>query len=279
MSFIRQWMGALKALFGGPKRASLSAVAEDVPCTLERFQDQFGIQFRDATLLQQSLTHRSFLGGEAENLPASNERLEFLGDAVLELVVIEHLYHAFSDEREGELTQKKSLLVSKAVLADQADALGLGNYVFLSEAERDSGGAERDSILADAYEAVLGAIYLDQGVDAARAFVHRSLLNQVRQILTDGEKQNFKSILQERVQAHIRLHPRYRVISQEGPDHDKRFTVQVIVRGEVLGTGAGPNKKSAEQRAAQEALDSGMLAAWLDNAGLTGLEEQIDPEL
>ncbi len=278
MGFIRQWMGALTALFGGPKRTSLPTTAEDIPCTLQRFQDQFGIQFRDVTLLQQSLTHRSFLGGEAENLPASNERLEFLGDAVLELVVIEHLYQTFTDEREGELTQKKSLLVSKAVLADQADQLGLGNYVFLSEAERESGGAERDSILADAYEAVLGAIYLDQGVDAARVFVHRSLLQHVRGILADGEKQNFKSILQEKVQAHIRLHPRYRVISQEGPDHDKRFTVQVIVRGEVLGTGAGPNKKSAEQRAAQEALDSGRLAVWLDKAGLTASDELPAPE-
>lgn len=230
---------------------------------LERFQVRRRLRFRHPYLLQQALTHRSFLGGEAEHLPASNERLEFLGDAVLELTVIEHLFRMFPDDREGELTQKKSLLVSKPVLADCADGLELGEFLLLSDAERESGGGERDSILADAFEALLGAIYLDQGLEVARDFVRRWLLTDVKSILNDSEKQNFKSLLQEQVQARVRLHPRYRVVSQEGPDHEKRFTIEVVVRGEVLGRGSGHNKKAAEQQAARDAIESGGLAGWL----------------
>jgi ribonuclease-3 len=232
------------------------------------FARHIGIAFHDTSLLQRALTHRSFLGGEgAAAGPDSNERLEFLGDAVLELAVIEHLYHRFPDDREGDLTQKKSLLVSRSVLADRAEALDLGSYVLLSPAERDSGGGERRSILADAFEAVLGAVYCDQGFATARRCVERWLLQEADRILQDTEKQNFKSILQEQIQAEFRVHPRYRVTDEKGPDHDKRFTVEVVVAGQVLGAGAGSNKKEAEQQAARAALTSPNLARWLSEMG------------
>ncbi len=237
----------------------------DVNEVLQAFEARAGLRFNDTGLLQRALTHRSYLGGEEAHGPDSNERLEFLGDAVLELIVIEHLYHRFPFDREGDLTQKKSLLVSRPVLADRAERLRLGRFILLSDAEREAGGGERSSILADGFEAVLGAIYLDQGLEGARRFVGRWLLRHSSRILHDTEKQNFKSLLQERIQAHLRVHPRYRVINEEGPDHEKRFSIEVVVRGQVLGSGAGRNKKEAEQQAARDALGSSELAHWLES--------------
>jgi len=231
------------------------------------FQNHTGITFRDTDLLRRALTHRSYLGGEEAHGADSNERLEFLGDAVLELSVIEHLYQTYPEAREGEMTQKKSLLVSRSVLAERAERLGLGDFVLLSAAEREAGGGERRSILADAFEAVLGAVYLDGGLPAARSFVRHWLLRDSDRILGDTQMQNFKSILQERVQARLRLHPRYRVVSEEGPDHEKCFTVEVLVRSHVLGRGTGSNKKEAEQQAAQDALRTGELTRWLREEG------------
>jgi ribonuclease-3 len=258
------WLIALKRLFGGPRqRGEAPAPDASVQPVLHSFQAHAGLRFRDLGLLRRALTHRSYLGGEEAHGPESNERLEFLGDAVLELIVIEYLYQRFPLDREGELTQKKSLLVSRAVLADRAERLELGRFILLSDAERGAGGSERHSILADSFEAVLGAIYLDQGLEEARRFVERRLLRQADRILRDTEKQNFKSILQELIQARLRVHPRYRVFSEEGPDHEKLFTVEVVVRGKVLGRGTGRNKKESEQLAAREALDSGEVSRWL----------------
>ncbi len=254
----------LARLLGGRRPLPPFATSDDVAEVLRASQRHLGVRFQNEALLRRALTHRSFLGGEVENLPESNERLEFLGDAVLELVVIEHLFRRYPQDREGELTQKKSLLVSKSVLADRAEAMGLGRYLLLSPAERDSGGAERRSILADAFEALLGAVYLDQGIVAARGMVIHWLLRESDRILRDTEKQNFKSLLQERVQASQRVHPRYRVRREEGPDHQKSFTVEVVVRGRVLGVGRGANKKEAEQHAARQALESEELAKMID---------------
>ncbi|MBD3237292.1 MAG: ribonuclease III [Candidatus Eisenbacteria bacterium] len=247
-----------------------ATLAPDTDQIVQAFQDQIGISFGDPVLLRRALTHRSFLGGEQAAGPDSNERLEFLGDAVLELAVIEYLYHRFPDDREGELTQKKSLLVSRTVLADRAERCELGDFVLLSAAERDAGGGERRSILADAFEAVLGAIYCDQGFEVARRFVERWLLQDADRVLEDTEKRNFKSLLQEQIQAEFRAHPRYRVVSERGPDHDKRFTVEVVVGGRMLGAGVGSNKKEAEQQAARAALDSAELQIWLREMGNSG---------
>jgi ribonuclease-3 len=179
--------------------------------------------------------------------------MEFLGDAVLELIVIEHLYAHYPSEREGHLTKKKGLLVSRKVLADSAKWMQLGRFVFLSDAERGAGGETRTSILADAFEAVIGAIYLDQGLGAARRFIRKTLLTHTDDILKDLGA-NWKSQLQELVQAHYRTHPRYRVVTEIGPDHRKLFTVEVSVRGELLGRGQGYNKKDAQQSSARDAL-------------------------
>jgi ribonuclease-3 len=237
------------------RRSSAGDKPEDVQRAIVGFERKTGIDFKEPDILEQALTHRSFLGSDGGDPGRSNERLEFLGDSVLELIVIEHLYAAFPRDREGELTKKKSLLVSKGVLADRAEQLGLGDFVLLSESERDSGGGERASILADAFEAVVGAIYLDQGIDAARRFVRDQLLSTAKEILEDRAHLNFKSHLQEYVQAKHKTHPRYHVVTEVGPDHMKLFTVEVSVRGRLLGKGQGRNKKEAEQDAAADALN------------------------
>jgi ribonuclease-3 len=148
----------------------------------------------------------------------------------------------------------KSLLVSRSVLARRARAINLGGFVLLSEAEEEAGGRRRTSILADTYEAVLGAIYLDRGFESARVFVERNLLANAEHILADREHTNYKNILQELVQAEFKTHPRYRTSSEEGPDHEKMFTVEVNVHGKTFGEGRGTNKKQAEQEAARAAL-------------------------
>ncbi len=226
----------------------------DVTAIQRPCERDLGVKFRDAMLLRKALTHRSALVGNGDNAYESNERLEFLGDSVLELVVNEHLFKRYPGKREGDLTKMKSLLVSRGVLARQAKRMSLGNYIFLSQAEQDSGGRKRASILADAYEAVLGAVYLDQGFEAARGFVHQHLLRQSTDILADDAHKNYKNMLQELVQAEYKTYPRYRTSSEDGPDHNKLFTVEVTVHGKRYGAGKGANKKQAEQEAARAAL-------------------------
>jgi ribonuclease III len=222
---------------------------------LSEFQEHVGFHFRDPSLLQQALTHRSWLGASGSDLSTSNERMEFLGDSVLELVVNEHLYARYPDLQEGELTKMKSLLVSRNILSYQAREMGLGRFLFLSEAEQDSGGRDRPSILADAFEAVVGAIYLDGGMESARGFLRQRLLTSAQGILGDRKFTNYKSLLQEFVQSEYKTYPRYRISAQSGPDHKKLFTVDVSVKGRKLGEGKGPNKKRAEQSAARDALE------------------------
>jgi ribonuclease-3 len=182
--------------------------------------------------------------------------MEFLGDSVLELVVNDYLYRKFPQSREGDLTKRRSLLVSRAVLSERARAAGLGRALLLSEAEDGAGGRARDSILSDCFEAVIGAVYLDQGLEGARRFIRSALLDRADHILADEANINFKSVLQELVQSRGRVQPRYRVRAEEGPDHEKTFVVEVMVRGDTLGSGTGRNKKEAEQQAAQAALRS-----------------------
>ena len=186
----------------------------------------------------------------------SNERLEFLGDSVLGLVTSEYLYRQFPDEHEGQLTKTKSLLVSKAILSRKALSMGIGRFVLMSHSEVESGGRQRLSILADAFESVVAAIYLDQGFEASREFIEYWLLRGSREIVADKRHRNYKSHLQEYVQSTFRTHPVYRIRSQVGPDHSKLFLVEVMVGRRVLGEGRGTNKKEAEQAAARDALES-----------------------
>lgn len=222
---------------------------------LEDFERRAKIRFRDLRILDEALTHRSFSSRDAKGGARSNQRLEFLGDSVLGLVVSDDLYRGKPSWREGDLTKRKSILVSKNVLADAARALGVGQYLRLSDEEVESGGDERDSALADALEALIGALYVDQGLQGAADFLRRQLLGPLRSVDVTDEHPNFKSELQERVQAKYRIHPRYRVTKTVGPDHQKVFTVEVSVARQVMGLGSGLSKKEAEQMAAQEALE------------------------
>ena len=220
----------------------------------EELQSKLGYTFSNTALLEQALKHRSYVYVNREGGNASNERLEFLGDAVLDLVVTEHLYNRFKNKREGELTQIKSLLVSKVILAEKGRNIRLGEYLYLSKEEIASGGRQRASIIGDAFEALLGAIYLDGGFDAARAFVERAILADVEEILADGNYLNFKSLLLEHAQSMGQGHPRYLSISEEGPDHRKMFSIEVTIQGDRLGEGQGHSKKEAQQMAAKDAL-------------------------
>ena len=224
-------------------------------CLLDRLQEKLGHTFSDLVLLKQALKHRSYIYAVDEEGVASNERLEFLGDAVLDLIVTEALYRRFPHKREGDLTQVKSLLVSKVVLAQKSRELGLGQYLYLSKEEEIAGGRNRTSIIGDAVEALLGAVYLDGGLKAAERLVERTLLSDVERIISKGNYLNFKGPLLEHTQSEGRGHPRYLVNLEEGPDHRKVFTVEVLIGGERMGVGQGRSKKEAQQMAAKGALE------------------------
>ena len=252
-----RWLAKIRSLFAGVSPDEIVSVSHDSGATrarLDAFQRDLEVTFIDLALLEQALTHRSYLGSSGGDPALSNERMEFLGDAVLELIVIEYLYGAHPEDREGALTKRKGLLVSRKVLASSAEWMKLGDYVLLSEAERESGGSSRSSILADTFEAVVGAIYLDQGLEPARRFVQKRLLVHADRIFHDLSRANFKSCLQEHVQACFKTHPRYRVVTEVGPDHRKLFTVEVTVHRQLLGRGQGYNKKEAQQSAARNAI-------------------------
>jgi len=251
------------------RKLDTGSLAENERQVLDEFQRAFHVHFRNLQLLKLALTHRSYLHVTGAGPRESNERLEYLGDSVLGLVTSEFLYRTRPDEHEGQLTKTKSLLVSKAILSRRALAMRLGKYVLMSHSEMESGGRQRLSILADAFESVIGAIYLDQGFEAARTFIDQWLLREAGVIAADKRHTNYKSHLQEYVQSTFRTHPVYRIRSAMGPDHSKQFMVEVLVGRRVLGEGRGQNKKDAEQAAARDALD---------RAGHTPREEHEERE-
>jgi ribonuclease-3 len=222
---------------------------------LDEFQDMIGYRFRDTNRLVEALTHRSTLG---ELRPGERgityERLEFLGDSVLALVTSVYLVYNFPEDDEGRLTQKKSLLVSKSVLAKKAEEIGIKDYIILSDNALRGGVATQDSVLTAALEAVIGAIYLDGGLERAMEFVEDRILDDMDEILEHRDHINYKSILQEWTQAKYRTYPLYRVKNTAGPEHDKIFLIEVKVGGRIVGKGRGKSKKDAEQMAAKEAL-------------------------
>ncbi len=216
--------------------------------TLEK---AIGILFRDKDLLVQSLTHRSAVRESKRS--GHNERLEFLGDAVLELVTTEHLYH-LSDKPEGDLTNWRSALVQRDHLAVVARELKLGEYLLLSRGEEASGGRDRDSTLANALEALIGAIYLDRGFDAAGGFCHQYILGRLEGLLAQGKDRDEKSLFQERAQEKHGITPHYETLDAEGPDHLKEFTTAVFIGQEQVAEGKGASKQKAEQAAAKAGL-------------------------
>lgn len=244
---------------GSPTTPAVSAA------NLADLEAKLGYVFTDRKLLSTALLHRSHVHVTGQDRERSNERLEFLGDAVLGLVVNEELYHRFPDRSEGDLTKMKSLLVCGARLSEVATELDLGVHIRMSRSEAATGGRHRSSILADTTEAVIGAVYLDGGLDRARDVIRRVALEGSDRVLARRSLRNYKSRLQEMIQAEHKIPPRYKVLEVEGPDHDRKFRVAVTFAGQELGSGEGRNKKSAEQNAARAALeaienDPGLLA-------------------
>jgi len=218
------------------------------------FADKHFGGFSDITLLITAFTHRSYINEHKKTATTHNERLEFLGDAVLELVVTEHLYNNYK-EPEGILTNWRSALVRTESISSAADREGFEPLLRLSRGEkRASSKRAREQILANVYEAVIGALYLEKGYAAAKAFIDKSLLPMLPQILETGAWMDPKSRLQEMVQSQEGSTPIYRVLSEEGPDHDKVFVIGVFVNNEVKGQGTGPSKQAAQVAAASEAL-------------------------
>ncbi len=219
-------------------------------------EKRLGTRFRDRSLLQQALVHRSYLNEVPESGVESNERLEFLGDAVLGLVVAGRLYADYPEHPEGQLTELRAALVRRETLARVAKRLTLGEYLFLGRGEQSAGGRGRSSNLGCAYEAVVGAAYIDGGIDKARRFVMRSLAPELAALPKGRIPADPKSRLQEVLQARYQRPPAYKVLRDEGPDHSKVFTVQVSAGRKILGEGKGKSKQQAEKEAARRALES-----------------------
>ncbi len=213
--------------------------------------EKIGYTFRNPEYLKLALTHSSYSNEHKAHKKDNNERLEYLGDAVLELSVSDFLFHAYPDKNEGELTKLRSSLVCERTLSGCARTISLGSALRLSKGEHLTGGRERDSILSDAFEALIGAIYLDGGMEEARAFVHRFLLTDVedKALFYDA-----KTILQEIVQAETKEKLSYHLIKEEGPDHCKEFTVETWIGDCPVATGTGKTKKAAEQMAAYKTI-------------------------
>ena len=218
---------------------------------LKELEGKIGYKFDDFTLFTKAMIHSSYANEHRMNRIECNERLEFLGDAVLELVSSEHLFTQFPQMPEGELTRLRASLVCEPTLAFCAREIELGSFLRLGKGEEMTGGRHRDSVTSDALEAVIGAVYLDGGFEHAKTFIHKF-------ILTDIEHKKLfydcKTSLQEVVQGHYEEELNYRLISEEGPDHDKRFSVEARIGERVIGTGIGHTKKAAEQEAAYQAL-------------------------
>jgi len=225
--------------------------------SLQDLENLLGYGFKNQALLCQALTHRSFVNEREEENLRNNESLEFLGDAVLGFLISSRIFQHYPEMTEGELSKIKAYLVSAANLVKLAEGIHLGDFIRLSRGEEKTGGRTKRAIIVDAYEAVIGAIYLDGGVEATSAFVERQIKDFLQGLdlkhLTYGD---FKSALQEQLHNLGRPEPVYRVVDEIGPDHKKTFVVQVIIRGEVVAESSGRTKKEAQQSAARLALES-----------------------
>jgi len=210
--------------------------------------------FNDKTLFENAFVHRSYLNENPKWKLGSNERLEFLGDAVLEFLTSEHLYKTYDQEPEGRLTAYRSSLVKTETLAALAKDLGFGEKLKLSKGEDDSGGRTSEYLLADTFEAFVGALYLDQGIPACREFLEETLFPKLDEIVKTKAYQDYKSLFQEIAQEKVNFTPIYKVLDEWGPDHNKTFKVGVIIRGKQEGAGEGSSKQRAEVNAAEDAL-------------------------
>ena len=220
---------------------------------LQELEEKIGVKFKNHDLLLQALTHRSYLNERPKWHLDHNERLEFLGDAVLELVVTEYLYNKYPNP-EGELTNWRAALVNSVMLAKISAKFELNDYILLSRGEARDTGRARQYILANVVEAVIGAVYLDQGYGACDGFIKKFILDELRDVLESGSYKDYKSLFQEQAQERTGITPTYEVIKEWGPDHAKHFHVGVYLEKELIGEGTGPSKQDAQQAAAESAL-------------------------
>lgn len=221
------------------------------PYTLEELEERIGYRFQNRAFLKQALTHSSFTNEQKINRQAHYERLEFLGDAILELAASEFLYHKYPDMPEGQLSKTRASMVCEPALAFCAEELDLGRFLRLGKGEEGCGGRNRASIIADVMEAIIGAIYLDGGMEPARKHIHRFVLSDLenKKLFYDS-----KSNLQEYIQKYLKKEFHYILVGEAGPEHDKEFIVEIRMEDVLLGNGRGKSKKAAEQKAAYEAL-------------------------
>lgn len=221
----------------------------------EKFATHIGVVFKDIMLLREAFTHRSYLNEHRDTNLKHNERFEFLGDAVLELVMTEYLFAKYPDEPEGKLTAYRSALVNTNSISDAATAWGMNDYLLLSRGEAKDMGRARQYILANTFEAVIGAIFLDRGYDVAKEFIGKSLFKQLDAIVANRSWQDAKSRFQEEAQERTGITPNYVMLKESGPDHDKRFEVGVYIGSDLVARGEGASKQEAEQMAAEAGLD------------------------
>ncbi len=226
-----------------------------------QFEKKTNIVFKEKKLLEQAFIHRSYINENSGGRLSHNERLEFLGDAVLELVVTDYLYNKYKDCDEGELTAYRSALVNAVIIGEVALSLGMNDYLLLSKGEAKDIGKARSYILANTYEAYVGAVYLDQGYDVVRDFISSTLFGKIDDIVAQKLWRDSKSLVQEKSQEYLNVTPCYKVVSEVGPDHDKHFTVAIFFGNEHIAEGKGHSKQEAEQSAARKALE---VKEWLD---------------
>ncbi len=225
------------------------------------FEAKTKISFKDKNLLKQAFTHRSYINENGSNGHSHNERLEFLGDAVLELIVTDFLYKKYPAYTEGELTSVRSALVNALIISDVASKLGMNDYLLLSKGEAKDHGKARQYILANTFEAYVGALYLDAGYDTVDKYIHKTLLPKTDEIVERKLWRDAKSLVQEKAQEFVQVTPMYKVLHESGPDHDKHFTVGIYFGGSMIAEGQGKSKQEAEVKAAEAALKA---KKWLD---------------
>ena len=225
------------------------------------FEKKTKIIFKNKKLLEQAFVHRSYINENLGTKLSHNERLEFLGDAVLELVVTDFLYKKYPNYTEGELTALRSALVNAVIISEIATNAGMNDYLLLSKGEAKDSGKARQYILANTYEAYIGALYLDQGIEIADKFINKTLLPKTEEIVTKKLWRDAKSLVQEKAQEFVNFTPAYKVLHESGPDHDKHFTVGIFFGPSLIAEGKGQSKQDAEQKAAESALQA---KNWLD---------------
>lgn len=221
--------------------------------SLQSLEQKLNLTFNNQNLLKKALVHRSYLNEANESIDESNERLEFLGDAVLQFLSSEFLYKGYPSLGEGDLTNIRSKIVNTESLAAESTRIGVGEYILISRGEKET-AKESSSILANVFEAILGAIYLDQGIDQCRNYLQQQLFYKVETVLSSGSLKDSKSLFQEIAQEKYLVTPQYKVIMEDGPDHNKTFVSAVYINDEEVGRGTGSSKRKAEQEAAQDAL-------------------------